>query len=166
MSDETPLPGETHLTGDLSRANGQDETIEVRLPPRLEYAGVLRAAVGVIAGGMSFNYDEIMQIRTALTEAFELAAAAFTPQETEAESSHMSVTFAVRQDRIEIELADPGHGITRLGEEAEEESKALLTSLVDELEMGPGGGGRRVIRMVIYKKSAGSQASSSECDLS
>ena len=165
MSDETPLPGETHLTGDLSGTSGQDETIEVRLPPRLEHTAVLRAAVGVIAGGMSFNYDEIMQIRTALTEAFELAAAAFTPQETEAESSHMAVTFGVQQDRIAIELADPGHGITRLGEEAAEESKALLKSLVDELEMGPSDDGRRIIRMVIYKKPARSQAGSSEREL-
>ena len=50
-----------------------NDVIEVRLPPKPEYLPVIRAAVGVIVGTMFFNYDEIIQIRVAAAEAFELA---------------------------------------------------------------------------------------------
>ena len=44
----------------------------MRLPPKPEYLSVLRAAIGVIAGDISFNYDEIIQLRVAVSEAFQM----------------------------------------------------------------------------------------------
>ena len=46
-----------------------NDVFELRLPPKSQYVSILRATVGVIAGNMSFNYDEIIQIRTAVSEA-------------------------------------------------------------------------------------------------
>ena len=55
------------------RAGGTlTDAIELRLPSRPEYLTLVRAAVGVIAGGMSFNYDEIIQLRVAVSEAVQM----------------------------------------------------------------------------------------------
>ena len=48
------------------------DVIELRLPPRSEYLTLVRAAVGVISGGMPFNYDEIIQLRVAISEAVQM----------------------------------------------------------------------------------------------
>ena len=38
-----------------------EDVIELRLPPRPEHIPVIRAVIGAVAGGMNFNYDEIVQ---------------------------------------------------------------------------------------------------------
>ncbi len=49
------------------------DVIEIKLPPSSEYLAVVRATIGVIAGNMSFNYDEVIQLRVAASEVFSLA---------------------------------------------------------------------------------------------
>ncbi len=49
-----------------------DDLIELHLPPKAEYVPIVRALAGVIAGEMSFTYDEIVQIRVAVSELFEI----------------------------------------------------------------------------------------------
>ncbi|MCH8993835.1 MAG: UDP-N-acetylglucosamine 1-carboxyvinyltransferase, partial [Chloroflexi bacterium] len=55
------------------RESMTQDVIQMRLPLKSEYLPVLRAAVGVIAGGMEFTYDEVMQLRVAISEVFDLA---------------------------------------------------------------------------------------------
>ncbi len=127
------------------------DVIELRLPPRSEYLTLVRAAVGVISGGMSFNYDEIIQLRVAVSEAVQMATQCATQEELEATGTQLVVRFTVDPDRLEILLTVP-EGLTRsITAEPDEEGLALLQSLVDEVEFGGGAAGEPLIRMVKYR---------------
>ena len=127
------------------------DVIELRLPPRSEYLTLVRAAVGVISGGMSFNYDEIIQLRVAVSEAVQMATQWATQEEIEATGAQLVVRFTVDPDRLEILLPVP-EGLARpITAEPDEEGLALLQSLVEEVEFGGGAAGEHLIRLVKYK---------------
>ena len=83
------------------------DVIELRLPPRSEFLTLVRAAVGVISGGMSFNYDEIIQLRVAVSEAVQMATQWATQEGIEATGAQMVVRFTVDPDRLAILLTVP-----------------------------------------------------------
>ena len=127
------------------------DVIELRLPPRSEYLTLVRAAVGVISGGMSFNYDEIIQLRVAVTEAVQMATQWATQVQREATEAQLVVRFTVNPDGLGILLTVP-EGLARdITAEPDEEGLALLQSLVDEVEFGGGAAGELLIRMVKYR---------------
>ncbi len=127
------------------------DVIELRLPPRSEYLTLVRAAVGVISGGMSFNYDEIIQLRVAVSEAVQMATQWATQEELEATGAQLVVRFTVNPDGLGILLTVP-EGLARaITAEPDEEGLALLQSLVDEVEFGGGAAGEPLIRMVKYR---------------
>lgn len=130
------------------------DIIELRLPLKPEYLPVPRAAIGVIAGGISFNYDEIIQLRTAVGEAFELTIRG-GPQDPRAPAwAEVIFRFVVEPEKIEVLIINPGNGASRLPMEGEAESQALLEGLMDEVEFGDGTGGKALIRMVKYNAVA------------
>ena len=130
-----------------------NDVIELRLPPQLQYLPVLRATTRAIAGGMSFNYDEIIQLRVAVSEAFELAIKFVTMQEQISEVGDLVFRFQVGPDKIEILIPSPeNYAYTSQPQSEEwEESQALIKSLTDELELGAGASEKPLIRMVKYK---------------
>ena len=135
-----------------------NDVIELRLPPQLQYLPVLRATTRAIAGGMSFNYDEIIQLQVAVSEAFELAIKFVTLQEQLSEVGELVVRFQVGPDKIEILIPAPEHYAyeSQPDSEEEQESQALIKSLIDELELGTGAGEKLMIRMVKYKPGGAS----------
>ena len=127
------------------------DVIELRLPPRSEYLTLVRAAVGVISGGMSFNYDEIIQLRVAVSEAVQMATQWATQEDIEAAGAQLVVRFTVNPDGLEILVTGP-EGLARaITVEPDEEGLALLQSLVDEVEFGSGAAGQPLVRMVKYR---------------
>ena len=112
------------------------DVIEVRLPPTPDYIPLLRATVGVLAGIMSFNYDEIIQLRTAVSEAFNLAIRWAKHDGAPTSPDEISMRFLVTEDRIEILVPNlPGFiGTIDIGREVE--SCAILESLMDEVGFG------------------------------
>ena len=129
------------------------DVIEIRLPAKSQYLPVLRAAIGVIAGALSFNYDEIIQLRVAVLEAYDLALQYLSQQEGSPEGSELSVRFTAGADRIEILIPASGGHMGQLDADEEREAKVLLASLVDELEVAAGPDGAPIIRMVKYRSS-------------
>lgn len=129
------------ITGDL---------VELRVPLKSKYAAVLRSAVGVMAGAMNFNYDEIMHIRVAVSEVFDWAIEGVTGHESTSGPSGVDVRFAPHTDRLEIMFTSPPGAAGALESEAKEESQALLRSLMGRVEIGADGA---VVRMVKYKSS-------------
>ena len=129
------------------------DVLELRLPAKTEYLPVVRAAIGVIAGGMGFNYDEIVQLRVAVTEAAELTvemAGRGTPSSAPME---MVVRFTVVPDQLEIVIPSLRDAEGRPVLEVEAESEALLESLLDEVEVAGETGGEPLFRMVKYKEA-------------
>jgi hypothetical protein len=110
----------------------------------------VRAAVGVISGGMSFNYDEIIQLRVAISEAAQMATQWAIPKDVEATEAQLVVRFTVKPDRLVLHLTVPEGSARAAAGEPDDEGRALLQSLVDEVEFG--GGERELsIRLVKYK---------------
>jgi anti-sigma regulatory factor (Ser/Thr protein kinase) len=141
----------TESTGDSLAG----EPVELKLPPRAQYLPVLRATLGVVAGSMSFDYDEIMQLRVAVSEAFELAIEHVQAQRDPPENVSLSVTFVAYPDRLEITVMDPGAPSGAVESAEDVESKVVIESLLDSVEFGLLVSGSRVTRMVIRKSRRG-----------
>lgn len=126
------------------------DVIEVRLPPDPKYLPLLRAAVGVLAGIELFNYDEIIQLRSAVSEAFILAARWANQESAPTSPDEVSIRFVVAADKIEMHVSNRlGFG-GRIDIQDEVESCALLESLVDEVAFGDGAANEPLIRMTKY----------------
>ncbi len=130
-----------------------NDVVQLQLPLKPEYLAVLRSTTGVIAGALSFNYDEIMDLRVAVSEAFNLAIKHFVRQEQISDTNELGVLFRVRPDAIEILLTGrmgyPSHRDS--GEW--HESNAVLKSLMDEVEFSVQATGNTVLRIVKYRSA-------------
>ena len=147
------MNGKMDLT-DNSGERLRADAIEVRLPPRPRYLAALRAISGVLAGSVSFNYDEIMEIRAAISEVFELVVKRAMERQEATPLDKVTFTFTVQADYIEI-IIEPtvGSSSIMVSEAEEQESRAFLESLMNEVEFATGADGAPVIRMV-KRKSA------------
>lgn len=133
-----------------------NERFELRLPLKSHHASVLRATVGAIGGTISFPYDEIVQLRVAVSEVLTLMMkhiplADDLPQAANPTEDRLVVSFTTEPDRIEILMTCPADYGRRWDTEEWRESEALLGSLMDEVEYGIEGTGETVVRMVKRK---------------
>lgn len=111
---------------------------------------MLRATVGVIAGTMDFRYDDIIQLRVAMSEVFELANRHAAAQRWNTEAHQLDVRFEMQPDRLEIEITSYTELAGSLSGQDQQESRALLESLMDSVEVAVED---RMVRMVKYKPS-------------
>ncbi len=132
-----------------------NDVILLRLPLKPEYLPVLRATVGVIAGAISFDYNEIIQLRVAISEVFDLALKQAARQELAAEGNELAVRFTIGPGKVEILTTSPADYTSQYDSEEEKESRALLESLMDEVEISAGPGGKTLVRMGKYKPTEG-----------
>ena len=148
------MPVDQESNGISESAGGSlADIIELRLPPTSDYLSVLRATLGVIAGGMSFNYDEIIQLRVAISEAFSLAIRRVVPEEQTGTAPNLTVRFTVEPERLEILIPSPHAYPAPRAVEEEIESQALLESLMDEVQLGGGSAEEPVVSMAKYKSA-------------
>ena len=155
MSSEDARGEETDSSTESTGDSLTGEPVELKLPPRAQYLPVLRATLGVVAGSMSFDYDEIMQLRVAVSEAFELAIEHLQGQHDPPENASLSVTFIAHPDWLEITVMDPGVPAGAVESAEEVESRVVLDSLLDSVEFGVLAAGSRVTRMVKCKSRRG-----------
>ena len=125
-----------------------NDFIQLRLPLKPEYLTVLRVTVGAVAGTMGFNYDELTQLRIAISEVFDLAVTHAMRQGPTSESDELVVGFFPQSDQLEIRITQPAALIGNLETEMNEEGRALLESLLDKVEFG---GEATLVRMVKCK---------------
>lgn len=114
------------------------EHVAMTIPARPEYVGVVRLAAAAIAGRMAFGYDEVEDLKVAVSEACSEAILNA--------GSRVEIQFEVAPDRLEILVAgeaDPGE------ERAQESDMGLLLMrvLMDEVRTERQGG-RRLIRLI------------------
>ncbi|MFB3119630.1 MAG: hypothetical protein ACE1Y2_03785 [Stenotrophomonas maltophilia] len=122
------------------------DVIEIKLPPSSEYLAVVRATIGVIAGNMSFNYDEIIQLRVAASEVFNLAAEWVSQDASASTTRELALQFVVDGDKLEILVPNQISYTVSLTGDQMIESRALLESLMDEVEFGGGASQNPLIR--------------------
>ncbi len=77
--------------------------IEMRFPAKAEYVGVIRLSISGIANRMGFSYDDIEDLKIAMSEAVSNVVAHAYNDEGE-----VTVGFGVYEDRLEIMVADRG----------------------------------------------------------
>ena len=144
--------GGMSVLSELAGASLSD-VIELRIPPKLEYMSVARAAIGVIAGGLAFNYDEIIQLRVAVSEAFEIMLRRVQRTDLESSPTEVIIRFKTEKDSVEVLIpawpSIPGYVAT----EENAESQALLESLMDEIMLDGGNEGEPVVRMLKRKEA-------------
>lgn len=72
--------------------------IEMKLPAKPEYVGVIRLSVSGIANRMGFTYEDIEDLKVAISEAMTNAT---THAYEENEDGEVTVGFGVYRDRLE-----------------------------------------------------------------
>ncbi|RLL42146.1 anti-sigma B factor RsbW [Oceanobacillus piezotolerans] len=84
---------------------GNFELIEMKVPAKAEYVGVVRLSLSGIANRMGFSYEDIEDLKIALSEAITNAV---THAYEEEENSGIAIAFGIYEDRLEIMVADHG----------------------------------------------------------
>jgi len=138
--------------GEEARATGSTDVLELSLPPKAEYLPVIQAAAGVLAGNMSFNYDEIIHVRTAVAEAFELAVRRLQRTASISTPADVRVRFLIMPEGLEIQIPAPQDDAGWLASQEDVESRALIESLMDEVELDGAAAETPPIRMVKYRR--------------
>ncbi|PXW89154.1 serine/threonine-protein kinase RsbW [Streptohalobacillus salinus] len=79
--------------------------IEMKLPAKPEYVGVIRLSASGIANRMGFSYEDIEDLKVAISEAMTNAT---THAYEVDEDGEVTVGFGVYKDRLEVMVADHG----------------------------------------------------------
>lgn len=84
---------------------GQFDFIEMKVPAKAEYVGVIRLSVSGVANRMGFDYEKIEDLKVAVAEAVtNVVEHAYQEDET----GEVTIGFGIYEDRIEIMVADHG----------------------------------------------------------
>ncbi len=79
--------------------------VEMRLPAKPEYVGVVRLSVSGIANRMGFSYEDIEDLKVAISEAMTNAT---THAYDDGEEGEVTIGFGIYPDRLEVMVADRG----------------------------------------------------------
>ncbi|WP_062197247.1 anti-sigma B factor RsbW [Massilibacterium senegalense] len=85
--------------------NAPLECIEMKIPSKVEYVGVVRLTASGIAHRMGYTYDVIEDIKIAVSEA---CTNAVHHAYEEAEDGEVKITYGIYPDRLEIMVSDNG----------------------------------------------------------
>lgn len=88
--------------------NQNSDFLEMKVPAKAEYVGVVRLTVSGIANRIGYSYDEIEDIKLAVAE----ACTNVVNHAYEGDSGYMVIGCRVFQDRIEIMVADSGQSFS------------------------------------------------------
>jgi serine/threonine-protein kinase RsbW len=129
-------------------------TVELEIPPRSVYVGVVRLAMASLARAAGFDEASVDDLKIAVSEACATSVLAL---EEIGSDEGISITFTEAAGRLELEVADRGPGPPE--QQSLEDSQgfdtrsamsmALLGSIVDECTITAREGGGSVTHFVI-----------------
>ena len=79
--------------------------IEMKVPAKAEYIGVVRLSISGIANRMGFSYEDIEDLKVAISEAITNAV---THAYHEKDEGEVTIGFGVYENRLEVMVADHG----------------------------------------------------------
>ncbi|MFD2639748.1 anti-sigma B factor RsbW [Piscibacillus salipiscarius] len=79
--------------------------VEMKLPAKSEYVGVLRLTISGVANRMGFSYEEIEDLKVAVSEAITNAVKHAYFEDDQGE---VTIGFALYEDKLEVMVADYG----------------------------------------------------------
>lgn len=106
--------------------------IEMKIPAKPEYVGVMRLTLSGIASRMGFTYEEIEDIKIALSEAITNAVQHAYGKE---EGGEVIVGFGIYEDKLEMAVADSGKSFNFL-QKKNELGPYTESSTVEQLSEG------------------------------
>ncbi len=122
--------------------------IQVKVPAKPEYVGVIRLTISGIASRMGFSYEDIEDLKVAVSEATtNVVSHAYEQKET----GELSLGFGVYEDRLEIMVSDQGESFdfeevkSRIGPVSEREEISPIA------EIREGGFGLYLINILMDK---------------
>jgi len=130
--------------------------VELEVPPKSVYVGVVRLAISALGRSLELDEDLIEDVKIAVSEA---CANAVIEHERSNIHDHVKIVWNDDQGRIQIEVTSAGErvvddvtdALTSTGSLASRDvlSLALLQSLVDECVVESAAGGGTVTRLTI-----------------
>ncbi|WP_156292069.1 anti-sigma B factor RsbW [Oceanobacillus salinisoli] len=106
--------------------------IEMKIPAKAEFVGVIRLSLSGIANRMGFSYDDIEDLKIAVSEAITNAVThAYQGQE----NGEITIGFGVYENRLEVMVADNGESF-KLNEVKDEIGPFEETESVESLREG------------------------------
>ncbi|WP_462410259.1 anti-sigma B factor RsbW [Neobacillus sp. Marseille-QA0830] len=106
--------------------------IEMKIPAKPDYVGVIRLTLSGIASRMGYSYEEIEDIKIAVSEACTNAVQHAYPMNDRGE---VIVGFGIYPDKLELMVADSGRSFNFL-ETKNELGPYSESSTVDQLSEG------------------------------
>lgn len=80
--------------------------VEMTIPAKAEYVGVIRLSLSGIANRMGFNIEDIEDLKVAISEAITNAVNHAYDQD---EPGEIQIGFGIYEDRLEVMVADRGN---------------------------------------------------------
>jgi serine/threonine-protein kinase RsbW len=106
--------------------------VEMKIPAKPEYVGVIRLTISGIASTMGYTYEEIEDIKIAVSEACTNAVQHAYP---DGEAGEVIVGFGIYEDKLETMVADSGKSFNFLQKKSEL-GPYTESSTVDQLSEG------------------------------
>ena len=107
--------------------------IEMRYPAKADYVGVIRLCISGIANRMGFSYEDIEDLKVAISEA---ATNVVTHAYDTKGEGEMTIGFGVYPNRLEIMVADHGDSFDLVKIKAEIGPYDKTTERIDNLREG------------------------------
>ncbi|MFD1361725.1 anti-sigma B factor RsbW [Lentibacillus salinarum] len=79
--------------------------VEMKVPARAEYVGVVRLSVSGVASRLGFSYEAIEDLKVAISEAITNAV---EHAYSGGDAGEVTIGFGVYEDRLEVMVADHG----------------------------------------------------------
>lgn len=105
--------------------------LEMKVPAKPEYVGIVRLTVSGIANRLGYSYDEIEDIKIAVAE----ACTNVVNHAYEDENGHMVIGCGIFEDRLELMVADSGQSFS-VGEVKESLGPFQSDKPIEELREG------------------------------
>ncbi|MGV3487962.1 MAG: anti-sigma B factor RsbW [Tuberibacillus sp.] len=131
---------------------GASDTINLTIPAKPDYIGVVRLTISGIASRMGFLYDDIEDIKVAVSEAITNAVQHAYPNK---EDGVISIKIKVLDNRMDIDVADNGRSFNIV--ETSRNLKSLDSSTSFE-QLNEGGLGLYLIETLMDSVSISSDS--------
>ena len=125
-------------------------TVELEIPARSAYVGVVRLAVASLARAAGFDEEAVDDLRIAVSEA---CANSVIAHESASTDDPVTVTWRDFGDRVEVDVAD--RGIAPEGSDDDFRmslSAGLMESLVDGCAIDARDGGGTLTRLILRRR--------------
>ena len=130
-----------------ARSNGDARAVRLTIPAKAEYITLVRLALSGLSQLRPLSEEMLGDLKLAVTEA---CSNSVRHAYRDGREGAVQVVYELHKDRLVVEVSDDGEGFTVADEAAAGAGAltegglgiAIIRELADELELGPGAGGK------------------------